>query len=69
VVARGSTLELLRPDDATNKLVSVASMPTFSVIRSLKAFRLHGANRVLANNACAANYIFEEKFIFLKQSD
>ena len=48
VVARGSTLELLRPDEATSKLVTVASMPTFSVIRSLKAFRLHGANRVKA---------------------
>ena len=44
VVARGSTLELLRPDDATGKLQSVASTPTFSVIRSIKPFRLHGGS-------------------------
>jgi len=45
VVARGTTLELLRPDEVACKLVSVASVQTFSVIRSLKPFRLHGATR------------------------
>lgn len=45
VVARGTTLELLRPDEATGKLVSVASVNTFSVLRSLAPFRLHGAPR------------------------
>ena len=47
VVARGSTIELLRPDDQTGKLVSVCAMPTFSVVRSLKPFRLHGATKDL----------------------
>jgi splicing factor 3B subunit 3 len=42
VVARGSTIELLRPDENTGKLVSIASSNTFSVIRSLKSLRLHG---------------------------
>ena len=46
VVARqGGVLELLRPDEATGKVVSVASTPTFSVIRSLAPFRLTGSTR------------------------
>ena len=44
-MARGSTLELFRPDEGTGKLVSVAAMQTFSVVRSLKTLRLHGASR------------------------
>ena len=44
VVARqGGALELLRPDETTGKIVSVACTPTFSVIRSLAPFRLTGA--------------------------
>ena len=45
VVARGHTLELLRPDEASGKLVSMLSVQTFSVIRSLEPFRLHGSTR------------------------
>ena len=44
VVARqGGVLELLRPDEASGRLQSVARTPTFSVIRSLAPFRLTGA--------------------------
>ncbi|KAH8091589.1 hypothetical protein JL720_5899 [Aureococcus anophagefferens] len=46
VVARpGGVLELLRPDEASGKVVSVATTPTFSVIRSLAPFRLTGGSR------------------------
>jgi splicing factor 3B subunit 3 len=45
VVARGTILELLRPDETTGKLISVASVNTFSVLRSLAPFRLPGASR------------------------
>lgn len=46
VVAKvGGALELLRPDEATGKVVSVGETPTFSVIRSVAAFRLTGATR------------------------
>lgn len=44
VVAKGSILELLRPDD-TGKMVSVCSTPVFSLVRSLIPFRLAGANK------------------------
>ena len=44
VAAKGSLLELLRPDD-TGKVISICSTPTFGLIRSLKSFRLAGANR------------------------
>lgn len=44
VVARGHTLELLRPSDS-GKLVAVASTAAFGVVRALAAFRLTGASR------------------------
>ncbi|EER01053.1 spliceosomal protein sap, putative [Perkinsus marinus ATCC 50983] len=44
VVARGSTLELLRPDEQ-NRLQTVISVNCFGLIRSLETFRLVGANR------------------------
>lgn len=44
VVARGHTLELLRPNDS-GKLVTVASTDVFGCVRSLAAFRLTGASR------------------------
>ncbi|KAF4690876.1 Splicing factor 3B subunit 3 [Perkinsus olseni] len=44
VVAKGSTLELLRPDDQ-NRLQTVISINCFGLIRSLETFRLVGANR------------------------
>jgi len=45
VVSRGSTLELFRPDETSGKLVSVLAVNTFSNIRSLMPFRLHGATK------------------------
>lgn len=44
VVARGHTLELLRPNDA-GRLVAVASTDVFGCVRALAAFRLTGASR------------------------
>jgi len=43
-VAKGNTLELLRPDD-TGKVISICATPVFCIIRSLHQFRLSGANR------------------------
>ncbi|CAM9176811.1 unnamed protein product, partial [Phaeothamnion confervicola] len=39
IVARGNTLELLRVERATGKLISVVVTPVFCVVRSLQAFR------------------------------
>lgn len=44
VVAKGSSIELLRPDD-TGKMITIAETPIFAVVRSLLAFRLAGANK------------------------
>ena len=44
VVARGTSLELLRPDEA-GKLQSVVVQQTFSVIRTLKPFACTGRAR------------------------
>ena len=41
VVAKGSSIELLRPDD-TGKMITIAETPVFSVVRSLMPFRLAG---------------------------
>ena len=41
VAARGSAIELLRPDD-TGKVISICFTPLFSVVRSLLPFRLAG---------------------------
>ena len=43
IVARGSILELLRPDDS-GKVLSVLTVGCFGVIRSLRPFRLTGGN-------------------------
>ena len=45
VVSRGSDLELLRPDSREGTLRSVSVVDTYSVVRSLAAFRLTGASR------------------------
>ena len=45
VVSRGSVLELLRPDSREGTLRSVSVVDTYSVVRSLAAFRLTGASR------------------------
>lgn len=44
VIAKGSFIELLRPDD-TGKLITVCSTPLFSIIRSISTYRIHGANK------------------------
>ncbi|CAM9517421.1 unnamed protein product, partial [Heterosigma akashiwo] len=43
VAVRGSTIELLRPDDNTGKMVSVCATDCFAVIRAILPFRLTGA--------------------------
>ncbi len=45
IVARGNTLELLRIDPQTVKLVSVLRQPAFCVIRSMTSFRLIGSSK------------------------
>ncbi len=45
IVARGNTLELLRIDPQTVKLVSVLHQPAFCVIRSMTSFRLIGSSK------------------------
>ena len=44
VVARGTAIELLRPDD-TGKLLSICYTPMFSIVRSILPFRLAGSNK------------------------
>ena len=43
VVARGKTLELLRPDPNTGKVVPLLSVEAFGIIRSIIPFRLTGS--------------------------
>ena len=45
IVAKGSRLELLRPDTQTGKVDTVLSHDAFGVIRSLAAFRLTGGSK------------------------
>ncbi|CAN6237656.1 unnamed protein product [Urochloa humidicola] len=44
-VARGRTLDLLRPDPETGRLRTLLSVDVFGAIRSLAPFRLTGANK------------------------
>lgn len=45
VVARGSYLELLRPDKVTEKLVPILSYNCFGILRSIAAFRIAGSSK------------------------
>lgn len=45
VVARGSYLELLRPDKITEKLVPVLSYNCFGILRSIAPFRIAGSSK------------------------
>lgn len=45
IVARGTRLELLRPDVQTGKLSTVIASDVFGSIRSLAAFRLTGSTK------------------------
>ena len=63
VVARqGGVVELLRPDEATGKVVSVAATPTFSVVRSLAPFRLTGESTDLVVAGTDAGAVSVLKF-------
>jgi splicing factor 3B subunit 3 len=42
IVSRGKTLEVLRPDPNTGKVVTLLSVEVFGIIRSLMSFRLTG---------------------------
>lgn len=42
-VAKGKVLEILKPDEATGKLISLISVNVFGIIRSIAAFRLTGS--------------------------
>ena len=50
VAARGSAIELLRPDD-TGKVVSICFTPLFSIVRSLLPFRLAGEYNLQFKNS------------------
>jgi splicing factor 3B subunit 3 len=43
IVAKGSSIELFRPDDSGNR--SICRTPVFSIIRSMITFRLLGSNK------------------------
>lgn len=45
VVARGSYLELLRPDKVTEKLVPLLSYNCFGILRSIASFRIAGSSK------------------------
>jgi splicing factor 3B subunit 3 len=45
IVARGTRLELLRPDVQTGKVSTVVASDVFGSIRSLTAFRLTGGTK------------------------
>ena len=49
VLARGRSLELLRPDPASGKLQSVLSADTFGLVRSITPFRLTGSTKGSSN--------------------
>lgn len=45
VVAKGTRIELLRPDTTTGKISTVLAHETFGIVRSLAAFRLTGGTK------------------------
>jgi len=45
IVARGSVLELLRPDSTTGKVHSILTHEVFGIIRSIIPFRLTGDSK------------------------
>ena len=47
VVARGKTLEILRPDANTGKVHSVLSVEAFGLVRSVAPFRMTGSSKGL----------------------
>lgn len=51
-VARGTRLELLRPDPATGRVETVLEHDVFGTVRSLTSFRLTGASKGALPSAC-----------------
>ena len=45
IVARGKTIEILRPDPNTGKVHSVLSVDTFGLVRSIAPFRMTGSSK------------------------
>ena len=45
IVARGKSVEILRPDANTGKVHSVISVETFGLIRSIAPFRMTGSSK------------------------
>ena len=46
-VARGTVIEILKPDPNTGKVATICSRDTFSIVRSMISFRLTGGVKVL----------------------
>ena len=46
-VARGTIIEILKPDPNTGKVATICSRDTFSIIRSMISFRLTGGVKVI----------------------
>jgi splicing factor 3B subunit 3 len=44
-VSRGKSIEILRADPQTGKIVTLHSVEVFGVVRTLMAFRLTGGNK------------------------
>ncbi len=67
VVAKGSRLELLRPDTQTGKVDTVLSHDAFGVVRSLAAFRLTGGSKdyliVGSDSAGSSSWSFSQERI------
>lgn len=45
IAASGSRLNLLRPDPAQGKVITLLSHEVFGIIRAISAFRLAGSNK------------------------
>jgi splicing factor 3B subunit 3 len=45
VVARGGSIELLRPDPNTGKVIPVLAVEVFGVVRDIAPFRLTGGSK------------------------
>ena len=53
IEASGSRLNLLRPDPAQSKVITVLSHDVFGIIRSLAAFRLAGSSKGKSSSTTA----------------
>lgn len=53
IISRGKILELLRPDDESQKVISVVSWQCFGIIQCLAPFRLTGIALNAKTNPCS----------------